>query len=257
MCSLLRCVAEARKARAGDAGHAAKPMRNKGDLLRQMLSKHTCSDYWEMDPQSELRETETRGGALSCIIIDSMIMPNSCSHLRVTHRQKLLGYAAGPYGRGFFDGAFGRFKKWLMSGAAVTFAYPVRVAYVPAEGFKASSWEDHAFYQRLHPGNTCIPTPTIDEFAEAYFDMTGEEMIRCQGSHLTQRGRTWFAVALQLWAQENGVQLVLCVGWNAGGQCKKNLVTSEINEEYASQRRLVEDIRRQWHSGSSESTIGA
>ena len=169
-------------------------------------------------------------------------MSNDCNHLWVTHRHELLGPAAGLYGCGFFDGSFDPIAAWLMSGEAVTFASPVRVAYVPAEGFKASPWKEHAFYQRLHLDRTCIRTPTIDDFAKAYFDMTHEEMIYSQGSHLTKRGRPWFAVALQRWARANGVQLVLCVGWNAGN-CKKNNVASQINEEYRRQKSLVDDIR--------------
>ena len=200
MCSLMQCVAEARKARAEDAGHAAKPMRNDVYLLIQMLSKHHCHDYSGMDLQRERRATATSGGALCCIISDSTIMPNGCSHLWVTHRHELLGPAAGLYGCGFFDGSFDRFKAWLMSGEAVTFASPVRVAYVPAEGFKAYDYEKHARSQEFNLAATCIRTPSINAFAKAYRKLTGSEMIRSKGPHLTEPGRKWFAGAwLQGW----------------------------------------------------------
>ena len=75
--------------------------------------------------------------------------------------------------------------------------------------------------------------------------MTGENMVKSKGAHLTEGGRKWFAWALQIWARESGAQLVLCVGWNAG-QCKKHLITQQIEEEYIRQSIMVNELHK-WH----------
>ena len=89
----------------------------------------------------------------------------------------------------------------------------------------------------------CIRTPTTNTFAKFYQRFTGENMMKANGVHPTVTGRKWFAWALQIWARESGAHLVLCVGWNAGSQCKAWLKTPQINEEYDRQRIMVNEIR--------------
>ena len=183
-------------------------------------------------------------GSLSCIILaDSTIMLQNCSHHLVTYDQKLLGLTAGGYGCAFFNGAFDPLKHWIKAGKPGP--EELVVAYVPAEDFKDRNYDEHATHQVLNLGSTCIRTPTINTFAKVYSMMTGENMIKNKGVHLTENGRKWFAWALTTWARETGAQLVLCVGWNAG-QCKKHLITKQIEEEYLRQRMMVKELH-EWH----------
>ena len=221
-----------------DDNHHHHPLTVVTDSLNKMLSKYTYCP-WKMELQVC---TGWKHYSWSWIILaDSTIMEAYHDNHLVQYDQHLLGLALGGYGCGFFDGSFDNLKDWIKASLAPPHPQELVIAYVPAEDFKSDSYDEHATSQRVNLGNTCIRTPTIDDFAKAYFEMTGEEMIHSQGSHLTKRGCPWFAVALQRWARANGVQLVLCVGWNAGN-CKKNNVASQINEEYRRQKSLVDDI---------------
>ena len=80
-------------------------------------------------------------------------------------------------------------------------------------------------------------------------------MVKANGTHLTVKGRKWFAWALQTWAKQSGVQLVLCVGWNAGSGCKKKLVTQLITDEYIKQKDMVIDLLK-WHGSTYTSPGG-
>ena len=179
------------------------------------------------------------------------MLPN-CSHHWVKYDQELLGLAAGEYGGAFFNGAFDHLKDWIKAGTA--HPQELVVAYVPAEDFKDYDYDEHATHQTRNLGSTCIRTPTINTFAEVYHMMTGENMIKAKGVHLTERGRKWFAWALQIWARESGAQLVLCVGWNAGSQCKQRLTTPQITQEYTKQRIMVNEIR-EWHRSTHAGVI--
>ena len=177
---------------------------NQVDTLHRMLSKHPHVS-WHMHLDLGDPKATTQNGSFSYILADSTIMLSNCGHHWVRYSQELLGIAVGQYGGAFHDGSFDHLKDWIkVEMVPKLLAYQNQelvVGYVPAEGFKDWPYESHASQQRLNFDGKFIRTPTIDTFAKVYRKMTGGNMIKATGVHLTEPGRLWFAWALQIWLE--------------------------------------------------------
>ena len=211
-----------------------------------MLSKHLdCISHIVLST-FPIGSTTKISSVTPVIVSDSTIINSSdrFEHYGVLCGQELVGLAIGQYGKGFFDGAFAHVPKLIMPLLDSERRYDLRVGYVPARDFKEYPYEEHDDHQKRNLGNTCVCAPTINTFAKVYKALTGGEMMKNKGVHMTEPGRRWFAWALATWAIEHDVDVMLCVGWNAGAACKQKEIMKQITLEYERQAIMVKEICR-------------
>ena len=225
-----------------DDNETKKRLKLEADSLKQMLQNHRRDPF-----KMKLVIQKIRIPRVNCIIVaDFTILSTShCHRHSLLYDQDLRGLVIGGSDSSFQDGTFDNLMEEL-PGILSHNNGSLKVAYVPADDFKEEhNYLEHAKYQRLNLSKICTCAPTVNSFSKVYHSMRSENMFRKKGLSLTKEGQKWFAWALNIWALENEVHLVLCVGWNAGSYCKKDLVTRKIKDEYSRQRLVVDKIREQ------------
>ena len=134
-----------------------------------------------------------------------------------------LGDIVGKYGGCFCAGTFDAVIQSIIdtvhdnASRFRTSGERLRVAYVPAENSHPKhKFPDHQAAQSEIFGRTeWIATPKLNDLREQCERDTGCALFRLRGVHCTEPGRLWLQKYLFRWANEKGVSLLFCVGWNS------------------------------------------
>jgi len=156
-------------------------------------------------------------------LADSTLLLHGEKHVFVQDMDgQPLGDIVGQYGgcsctgtfsdiQRIIETVFDNFSRFGRSGERL------RVAYVPAE----NSHPNHEFPRHQEAQSfvfaLCewIATPKLNDLREQCEMDTGCALFRARGVHCTEPGRKWLQKYLFRWANEKGVSLLFCVGWNS------------------------------------------
>ena len=157
-------------------------------------------------------------------LADSTLLLHGEKHVCVHDKDgQPLGDIVGKYGGCFFNGTFGGVIQSIIDTVSDNFrrfgtsGERLRVAYVPAENSNPNhEFPNHQAAQSEIFGRTeWIATPKLNDLREQCERDTSNALFKRHGVHCTEPGRLWLQKYLFRWANEKGVSLLFCVGWNS------------------------------------------
>ena len=155
------------------------------------------------------------------ILSDSTLLRSGENHKSVHYMDgQPPGDIVGEWGGSFSTGSFEGVNKSIIAhnfSRVKTSGERLRVAYMLAgNSHPRHEFHEHHTAQSEAFGRTeWIATPTLNGLREQCVRDTGVDLFKSKGVHCTERGRLWLQKYLLSWADDKGVSLIYCVGWNS------------------------------------------